>query len=335
MSRILCIKQIFICAGLLFASLCFGQSINNANLDKLVQLCDSTKADEILISYKGEVIKHWRRTSFDNCLIIEGESQCGGSVMNTASMLKSWIGILIGIAIDKRLIESVDSPICRYLPEWNYGCINKINIRHLLTMSAGIRNKMAGNSILAQKDMNSYVLSLRPDTLPDIYFNYSNESVQILGLLLEKVTHQDLDKVIKEFLFNKLKMNSTSMEKDSVGNTIAFGGCRTTVFDAHNLAVMMLNEGVFDNERIVSESWINQSLTPSKKAQYYGYLWWLDKNSNPWNYAATGDLGNMTIIFPDIDLIFMRRQSCDMSINSKSMNWMGAEFIQSISGVLQ
>ncbi|MGE0567007.1 MAG: serine hydrolase domain-containing protein [Bacteroidia bacterium] len=328
-------KQILLFTGLLMASFSFSQSINKDNIDKLIQLCDSTKADEILISYKGEIITHWKRTSFDNCLIVEGESKCNDSLMNTASMLKSWVGVLIGIAIDKGLIESVDTPVCQYLPEWEQGCTNQITIKHLLTMSAGIRNKAAGNSILVQRDMNSYVVNIKPDTLPEIYFSYSNESVQILGLIIEKVTQKDLDKVFDEFLFKKLNMNSTNLEKDSVGNTVAFGGCQTTVLDAHNLALMMLNKGEFNNERVVSENWITQSLMPSKKAQYYGYLWWLDKKSNPWNYAATGDLGNMTIIFPEIDLIFIRRQSCDMSKSSKSMTWMGPIFLKSISDIIQ
>ncbi len=311
-----------------------AQTINADNLNRLITFCDSTKADEVLLSHKGKTVARWKRTDFSALQRDTAIWECGTAYMYTASMVKSWTGLVIGILIDKGLINQVDDPVCKYIPEWKAGCENKITIRHLLTMTAGINKRPGAESILAHEDMNRYVLNLQPDTLPGIRFRYSNESVQLLGIIMERVTGKKADAVFDEYLFRPMKMDSSSLAKDAVGNVVVYGGCTTTVDNACKIGMLMRNQGLFEDQRIVSEQWVNESITPSPLAPYYGYLWWIDKSSKYWNYAATGDLGQMTIIFPDLDLIFIRRQSCDLSAASSRMSWMGPKFLELISGVV-
>jgi hypothetical protein len=68
---------------------------------------------------------------------------------------------------------------------------------------------------------------------------------------------------------------------------------------------------------------------------YYGYLWWLDNQSANINYAATGDLGQMTIVFPDLGLVFVRRQNCDLSSESVAMRWMGPDFLKLVASTVK
>lgn len=308
----------------------FAQKINTENLNKLIFYCNETKADEIMLSIDGKIVSHWKRTDYGNILIDSSLSKCNTPIMGTASMVKSWTGILIGILIDKNYINSADDFVCKYLPEWEIGCRNSITIKHLLTMTGGF-SRLGAAGILAQSDMNEFALNLRPDTIPDARFSYSNESVQILGLLAERVTKLKGDTLFNRFIFAPMGMDSTSFSKDSVGNFIYFGGCTTTVKNAHKIGQLMLNKGKWNEKQIVSENWIKESTTSGKLAPYYGYLWWIDKTSKYWNYAATGDLGQMTIIFPELGIVFVRKQSCDLSTASRSMSWMGPKFLELIS----
>ncbi|MBK9488065.1 MAG: serine hydrolase [Haliscomenobacter sp.] len=120
--------------------------------------------------------------------------------------------------------------------------------------------------------MNQYVLGLNLDTLPDVRFNYSNESVQLLGLIIEKVSKKPLDRVFTDLLFKPLCMDSTRMSRDSEGNVSAFGGGITTLQDAAQVGLLMRNMGQYQGRQIVSEQWVKASITPSKRAPYYGYL---------------------------------------------------------------
>jgi len=116
-------------------------------------------------------------------------------------------------------------------------------------------------------------------------------------------------------------MDSSRLGKDPNGTDVVFGGARTCLYDAAKIGLLMSNEGKYKNKQIISESWINQSVTPSEKAPYYGYLWWLDYGSEDKNYAATGDGGQLTIVFPDLNLVFLRRQYCNNTQGS-DMTWL-------------
>ncbi|MBX2963170.1 MAG: serine hydrolase [Cyclobacteriaceae bacterium] len=326
-------KNVIIFLMLLEQTFILAQSINSENLNKLIDYCNESKADEIILSSKSEMIAHWKRTDYTNLLIDQSLSKCNTPYMGTASMVKSWTGLLVGILIDKHYVRSVDDYVCEYLPDWKIGCQNKITIKHLLTMTGGF-TRLGGRGILSQTDMNKYALNLKPDTIPGIRFSYSNESVQILGILAERVTKLKGDELFTRFIFKPMEMDSTSFSKDSVGNIIFYGGCTTTVKNASKIGQLMLNIGQWNGVQIVSEQWVKESTTPGDLAPYYGYLWWIDRNSKFWNYAATGDLGQMTIIFPELDLVFIRKQSCDLSPASKNMSWMGPKFLGFISSVV-
>ena len=298
------------------------EKIDSTNLAKLIEFSNNTYTDEILILHKSQVVCHWK------------SKNCDSITFSTASMVKSWTGLVIGILVGKRIIPSEEVLVCDFLPEWKDGCENKVTIKQLLTMSAGLNRRSGTRGILPQENMNLYVQNVELDTLPNIRFNYSNESVQLLGLVIERITGMSANDYFRQVLFEPLGMNATRLGKDPIGNDIVFGGATTTVEDASKIGLLMMNNGIHDNEQIVSESWIKKSISPSEKASYYGYLWWLDNNSENKNYAATGDFGQMTIVFPNLELVYIRRQSCNKDI-SGNMKWMGPDFLKLLSSIIK
>lgn len=270
--------------------------------------------DEFILIHKNEVLAHWKN------------SNCDSSYFNTASMLKSWTSLVIGIMIDEGLIKSEKDLDCDYLPDWKDGCKNDVTVEHLLTMSAGINKKRGANGILAEDDMNAYVLKLRLDTMPNIRFSYSNASVQLLGVLIERVSGKKASSYFEEVLFQPLGMDSTRLAKDPSSNDVVFGGAKTTINDAAKFALLLANDGMHEGVQLLQKEWIEKMLTPSNNAPYYGYLWWLYNQSADVNYAAMGDFGQLTIVFPELDLIYLRRQSCNKDV-SGNMKWMGPQFL--------
>ncbi len=297
-------------------------AIDIENLSKLIEVSKETFTDEIMVIYKNEVVSHWKN------------EDCDTIFFNTASMVKSWTGLVVGILIDKGIIASEDDLACKYIPEWEEGCKNKITIKNLLTMTSGINRRSGAQSIMAADDTNLYALKIKPDTMPNIRFNYSNESVQLLGIIIEKVSGKSANDCFDELLFGPLEMNASILGKDPVGNNVVFGGAKTSIADAAKIGLLMANKGQYKNKQLVSSDWIQKSITPSQNAPYYGYLWWLDNNSNDKNYAATGDFGQMTIVFPELELIYLRQQSCNKDI-SGNMTWMGPNFLTLVASVVK
>lgn len=201
-------------------------------------------------------------------------------------------------------------------------------------MTAGYK-RLGGAGVLSQSNMNQLVVTLKPDTLPGIRFAYSNESVQALGILVEGVTGLKSEEAFEKYLFRPMGIDSTSFAKDASGNTSVYGGCTTTALNALKIGELMLNKGKLKNVQVVSEKWITESTSGGSLVPYYGYLWLIDKNSTYWNFAATGDLGQMTIVFPQLNLVFVRRQTCDLSPASLNMSWMGKTFLNKIITIVE
>lgn len=321
-------KVILIIMLLIPAFASISQEINQQKVQELIKYNDSLYASEVLILHKGKKIVYWSDTT------------CDISVMYTASMLKSWTGLAFGTLIDHGFIKNIDQKVCEWLPEWADGCAKNVTLRHLLTMSAGFRRRGGNSGVLAQSDNNLYVLNSKLDYSPGMKFDYSNESVQLLGIILERASGMDADSYFEKYLFQPLEMNSTHLVRDRSGkNWVTYGGCITTINDVSKIGQLVLNKGKFGDRQVISEKWISESLQPSSLASYYGYLWWLDyKYSAHQNISAMGDPGNMMIIFPKSDLIFIRSQTCKTDLNSHpeycSSKWMGVAFINKISGIM-
>lgn len=295
--------------------------IEKEKLEELTAFCETSGADKFALIHHSEWIVNW------------SNPECDSIYMNTASMVKSWTGLMIGILVDEGLIDNVDDKVCKYLPEWSAGCTNNVTIRNLLTMTSGLLKKPAPQSVLAQSDMNAFVLQTKLDVEPGSKFSYSNESVQLLGLVIERVCGKSANACFEEKLFEPLGMDSTHLVKDEAGNDITYGGCRTTIQDAAQIALLVSSKGRVGKWQVVSEQWLNDSFTGTSQAPYYGYLWWVDSNSN--SVAAMGDFGQMTIYFPDLDLIFVRQQSCKNSDGTQNMNWMGPDFLNLLRSVVK
>lgn len=93
---------------------------------------------------------------------------------------------------------------------------------------------------------------------------------------------------------------------DEYYNTVTFAGVETTLPEFARIGQLMLNEGRWNEQQIVPASWVERSTTPTETMPNYGFLWWLDPSRG--NYAATGDLDNACIVFPELDLVAARMQ---------------------------
>jgi len=153
-------------------------------------------------------------------------------------------------------------------------------------------------------------------------------------MVIENASGMKADDVFQKYLFDPLGMDSTHLVSDEAGNDIVFGGTKTTIRDAAQVGKLMMQDGKFNGKQLVSEEWIKASLTPGKHASYYGYLWWLDNVSPHHNYAATGDGGQLTIVYPELDLLFLRNQTC-FPEGGHSMPWMGPYFLNLISDIVK
>lgn len=276
--------------------------------DTLISFCKSTGAEHLLFIQDGKQQFRWKST------------ECDSSHFNSASLVKSLTGVAVGILVHEGFIISEEELYCNYVPEWLPGCRDSVTIKHLLTMSAGINKKRGSAGILAARNLNEYALNVELDTLPGIRFNYSNAAVQLLGILIEASSGMRLQDFFREYLFRPMNMDSSSLYTDAFDQACAFGGARMTPEDLSQFGLMILDKGLYKGKRIVSEDWITKLLTPSDKADFYGYLWWLGESKGLSHGVAMGDGGQVMLIIPETRTLVIRARSCIKAYND--MRWL-------------
>lgn len=228
------------------------------------------------------------------------------------SCTKQILSILVGVAIDKGLISSVDDPIEKYLEEEIKTFPDKrdITIKDLLTMRSGIGFTNYGlysddAAILQQKpdDILGFCLSKDMKGTPGEDYSYKDSDPQILVAILDKVTKRHTREWANEVLFKPLGINNIEWINYRDGKTIGAFGIITTPRELAKVGQLVLNNGVFNNNRIVSEKWLNEMLTNHVKTpdKNFGYLWWIDVENKI--YYMSGNGGQFVLLKPEKNLM--------------------------------
>jgi CubicO group peptidase (beta-lactamase class C family) len=247
--------------------------------------------------------------------------------MRSAS--KSVISLLVGIAIDRKLIASADEPVVKFFGEHQavkQAGWDAITLRHLLTMSSGIKwdetlpwgdPKNDEPHLAFDEDPLRYVLSKPVAAPPDTLWSYNGGGTDLLGGILERVSGKPLETFAREALFQPLGITDLEWKNyPKNGKLAAAAGLRLRPRDAAKIGQLVLGGGMWNGEKIVSADWIEKSITPRFQAAgyfggtlFYGYQWWMGRSlagakEVKW-VAAFGWGGQRIFIVPELELVMM------------------------------
>ena len=236
------------------------------------------------------------------------------------SVTKSIISILIGIAIDKGYIKSIDQKVLDFFPDYTVKrgekTIQSVTIKNMLTMTATYKCKSEPYAkVLASDNWIKAGLDLLGGNSQVEEFRYSPiVGTHILSGILVKSTGQSVLNFAKENLFSSLEINvehnvvlqnkeehlAFSKDKnvsgwavDPEGINTAGWGLTLTPMDMAKIGQLYLNNGIWKDKQIIPAWWIDESIKEHSRGGKlsYGYLWWIidDKEHI---YAALGQGGN-------------------------------------------
>jgi CubicO group peptidase (beta-lactamase class C family) len=250
---------------------------------------------------------------------------------NTHSATKSITSALVGIAIDRGLIDSVNEKIFRYLP--NHQTLNNegrenITIEHALTMSSGLQWSEWGVSLSSpQHDMVQFnqssdpirYLLLKPlVATPGTSFCYSGGTVDLLGVIVANAAGTSLQSFSKDNLFGPLGIaNYAWTTLTPSGLPCAHGDIYMTPRDMAKFGCLFLNNGSWKGVQIISAEWVQRStsyhISPNVSwvdgswVDGYGYLWWLATYHSGGQsfdaFRADGWGGQQIIVFPTLSMV--------------------------------
>ena len=304
-----------------------------SNLMNTLNETDEHRIHSILIVKEGKLVfeEYFEGEKF-NLAQYTGETGFNrDDKHNLCSVTNSFTSALLGIAIDKEFIESVDQQVFDFFPEYSELITETsdkhiLTLEHLLTMTSGIewddetysyfdsRNDMY--QLFNSSDPIFYVLSKDLDFTPGTVFDYSNCNTNVLGEIVHKASDQRLDEFAENYLFSKLGI--TDFEWQMLPNDVVFasGDLRLRPRDMAKFGLLFLNRGIWEDEQVISQEWIDVStrehIDPNNFvdeftwADGYGYQWWRWENINGVGYHAyfaSGWGGQWIIISPGMNTV--------------------------------
>ncbi|NLR98409.1 serine hydrolase [Rhizobium sp. P38BS-XIX] len=237
------------------------------------------------------------------------------------SITKSIVGLLYGIALEKGLVPALDVPLLTQFPEYEDLAADKerlkIKIEHALAMTLGMEwdedrpyTDLLNSEIAMEnaEDRYRFVLERPIVAEPGSTWIYSGGSVALVGAIIERGTGKTLPDFAKEVLFEPLNITQFHWSTGPDGVASAASGLRLTAPDLLKIGTLVLQKGVWGERRIVSEDWINRSLTPAVSTGddlSYGMLWFCGHtptpafpDPRPW-CAGFGNGGQRLWLLPD------------------------------------
>ena len=280
-----------------------NQNINRSVIENVHESLDSYPINAEVIIRNGVMVDEYYKDGYDE-----------NSVFTLQSTSKSVTSAILGIAIDKGYIEGVDVPISTYFPqilESGSEYKNQITIWHLLTHTTGLEASDTANwnEWLASDNWVDYVLNSPAVSRPGTVFNYFTGNTHLLSAIIQEATGQTAYEFGKEYLFDKLDMDSVECTTDPQGISDGGNGFAMNIYDMAKFGQLYLNNGVWEGEQIISSEWIEQSTTlqfdRSSGSADYGYQWWVRTfgDQNYPAYFAQGHFGQYIFVVPDLELV--------------------------------
>ena len=255
------------------------------------------------------------------------------------SVAKSLISIMIGIALDEGLIKSLDDPASLYTNRINDSSYAKVSIRSLLRMSSGIKfdeNYLAKSDIhffdqVLRFNSNSSVIKVlndvrRTSTNEGKNFNYASIETTVLAEVLRGATGKSVCQFMQEKLWEPIGAEYDAWwATDSLGNELGYAFFNATQLDYAKVAVMLANQGVTNDKRIVSAEFVDQATNVERQpegfkfnqaqtATGYGYQFWL--REKPGRYFMQGTNGQYIGIDRDSKTVLVINASDNNFTNS-------------------
>ena len=280
------------------------------------------KTDGLLIIKEGEVVYEE---------YFNGNSQTTRHI--SWSVAKSFLSSLVGIAVNDGLIDDINDPITKYLPDFKNTGYDGVTIKNILQMSSGVLfnedyadpnsdiNKF-GVAIARGTSFRDFAKTLTKDKEQGTYNHYVSIDSQMLGLLLDKVTGMPLREYLQMHIWEKIGMEDEAYYlADNEDVDLALGGLNATLRDYAKFGLLYLNKGKWDNEQVVPEAWVDAShamdlphLQPgagddlSSSDWGYGYQWWVPGFPNT-DYTASGVYNQYIYVDPVTETVIAKISS--------------------------
>lgn len=274
------------------------------------------------------------------------------------SVAKSFLSTLIGAAIDRGDIASVEDPMEKYAPTLIGTAYEGVAIRHVLNMSSGVRfnedyfdndsDVVKMTNVLAIKgSLDEFTTRYTErDFEPGTAMRYVSIDTHALGMVLSGATGKSVSDNFEAVLGSKLGFSQGIYYlTDSAGSEYVLGGLNMSARDYALLGQLFLQEGEWKGEQIISKDWVRESTANSAPPRLdggklgYGYQWWVPgprpEAEFASDYVAAGFYGQHIYVNPAHGTVIVKlstfKDASEVNEDGIAYGQIAMEFYRSLS----
>jgi CubicO group peptidase (beta-lactamase class C family) len=256
-----CLKGSLALAFLLILQVSRGQ-FDNISADAFLQKNQKALGNELVVLVNKDGKQVYRK---------ELGKDFTGKVPADAAEISQWFtAALVMVMVDEGKI-SLDDPVAKYIPKFEKYMKGYITIRHCLSHTTGLDASTEGIGKMVarnkysslEEEVNTYIEKRDIRDNPGEAFTYGRMGISIAAKVLEAATKKTFDRLASEKLFRPLGMKNSTFYNEK-GGISPFDGALTSANDCMNFMQMMLNKGMFNGKKILSE----ESCAELKKVQF-------------------------------------------------------------------
>lgn len=240
------------------------------------------------------------------------------------SVTKTVTSTLIGNLLYRNMIPSIDVPLFDYFVDRDVADLDKkkhIQLKHALNFNSGLDWAEWGAwpsdamGMWLSPDPYAYILNKGVAYEPEEQFVYQGAMSVLLGGVIENIAQMDLREYAEQALFKPLGISNYDwFAHETTGDYLGSSGLYLRSRDLAKLGQLYLNNGVWNDKRIFSKNWAEESFQPKgkfwpNKTIEYGYNWWFPQitvNGKRLKIAGMRGFGGQEMfIIPDLKLVFV------------------------------
>lgn len=232
---------------------------------------------------------------------------------NIASVSKSMLSALAGIAIERGFSQTTEDRVADYLPAYfdfaPDSALQALTLHDMLTMTHGLawEENQASRLLNRSNDWLADILRLPMSGEPGARFNYSTGVSHVLAAALAEATGLSVCEFAHRYLFAPLGIEVEFWGLDPQGYFTGGHSVSMTARELARFGQLYLNEGRWGGEQIVPGWWVAASTSPQvdigNNYAGYGYYWWLNRIAGYDMYSALGAGGQILHVIPSLEVV--------------------------------